>query len=324
MKYIPEKMTYKEYEESYTVRHIADTVGFMYLFVLAIQLVWEFVILKWLLAAGISLTTIQKYLSDPAISLTVNVLITAIMFTVPFIALCGRERQKPSTLIHYGSPKKGTFLPLVALGSGLCMVANAAASIITEILNLFGIEGKNTLENLPEGVFGMALTVIAVSLAPAVLEEFSCRGIVFGVARKLGEGFAIFVSAIFFSIMHMNANQIPFAFMAGIVLAFVYVKSESIWTAVAVHAINNLLSVILSIAMDGVSSKISQLIYLTVIAVAAAVSLAAFSFYTKNGGNFVLCASNMELSSKKKFIWFIKSPTVIVSIVASLAIMELL
>lgn len=321
MKYIPEKMTYKEYEEGYTVRHIADTVGFMYLFMLVIQIVWEFVILKYLLSAGISLTTIQKYMSEPAILLTANVLLTAIIFTVPFVALCGRERQKPSTLIHYGAPKKETFLPLVAMCSGLCMVANVASSIITQILSSFGIEGSNPLQTLPEGIWGIALVVISVSLAPAFLEEFAHRGIVFGITRKLGEGFAIFASSIFFAIMHMNISQIPFTFMIGMVLGFAYVKSESIWTTVVIHAINNLISVIFTFVLDGISTNISQLVFLTVIAFSAVVCLAGAIFYTKNGGNFALCASDMELSAKKKFVWFIKSPTVITSIVATALLM---
>ena len=321
MKYIPNKMTYKEYEESYTVRHIADTVGFMFIFMLAVQIVWEFASLKLLMLVGVSFTKIQEYTKDPAVLLAINVLVTAVMFTVPFIALCSRERQRPTTLIHYGAPKKRTFLPLVALGSALCMVSNAASSIISQILEQFGITGHNNLENLPQGPLGLVLTIITMSLAPAFLEEFAFRGIVFGITRRLGEGFAIFASAICFSIMHMNMSQIPFAFLAGLIIGFVYVKSESIWTAVTVHAINNLLSIILNALSRGLNTKLDQLLTLAVIAASAVITLGSFLAYTKNGGDFSLCASDMELSNKKKAGQFLKSPTVIISIIATVLMM---
>ncbi len=321
MKYIPEKMTYKEYEQSKTVRHIADTVGFMYIFMLVLQFVWEFPVLKLLMSFGLSLKSIQQYLLNPAIMLAVNVLLSAVIFLVPFITLCTRERQKPSQIIHFGAPENNTFLPLVALGSGLCMAANALSSIITQILEQFGIKGKDVLEDMPQGWWGVALCVVAVSLAPAFLEEFAFRGVVFGTARRAGEGFAIFVSAIMFSLMHLNISQIPFAFFAGIIIGFVYVKSQSIWTAMAVHAINNLISLALGYALDRVSQSTGDFISYVVIAASCIVSLLAFFVYSKRGGNFKLHSSDIELKTKNKALCFLKSPTIIVSIIATVIIL---
>ena len=323
MKYIPEKMTYKEYEESYTVRHIADTVGFMYLFMLILQFVWVIPFYKILLSLGVSLTKFGEYLSDPAIMLVLNVLLTAVIFTVPFITLCSRERKKPSEIIHYGAPKCRTFLPLVALGSSLCMLSNAASSVITQILEQIGIKGSNVLDEVPSGLWGFALCVFAVSFAPAVLEEFAFRGVVLGLVRKTGEGFAIFVSAIAFSLMHLNITQIPFAFFAGLIIGFVYVKSQSIWTAMAVHAINNLISICLDFGLDMVSKKIGDYISLGVIAASAVVALVSLLAFIKRGGNFKLCPSDYEISTKRKIGSFMKSPTVIVSIAATVILLIL-
>lgn len=323
MKYIPEKMTYKEYEESYTVRHIADTVGFMYLFMLILQFIWVFPIYKIIFSLGISLTNFDKYLNDPAIMLVVNVLLTAVIFTVPFITLCSRERQKPSAIIHYGAPKGRTFLPLVALGSSLCMLSNAAASILTQILEKIGIKGSNVLDEVPQGLWGFALCVVAVSFAPAILEEFAFRGVVLGLVRKTGEGFAIFVSAVMFSLMHLNITQIPFAFFAGLIIGFVYLKSHSIWTAVAVHAISNFISICLDFGLDMVSKRMGDYISLGIIAASAVVALVSLLSYTKRGGNFKLCACGYEISTKKKIGSFLKSPTIIVSLSATVILLLL-
>lgn len=323
MKYIPEKMTYKEYEESYTVRHIADTVGFMYLFMLILQYIWVFPIYKIIFSLGISLTNFDKYLNDPAIKLVVKVLLTAVIFTVPFITLCSRERQKPSAIIHYGAPKGRTFLPLVALGSSLCMLSNAATSILTQILEKIGIKGSNALDEVPQGLWGFALCVVALSFAPAILEEFAFRGVVLGLVRKTGEGFAIFVSAVMFSLMHLNIAQIPFAFFAGLIIGFVYLKSHSIWTAVAVHAISNFISICLNFGLDMVSKRMGDYISLGIIAASAVVALVSLLSYTKRGGNFKLCNSDYEISTKKKIGSFLKSPTIIVSLFATVILLLL-
>lgn len=323
MNYIPEKMTYKEYEESYTVRHIADTVGFMYLFMLILQLVWLFPFYKIIFSLGISLKNFDEYLSDPAIMLVVNVLLTAVVFTVPFITLCSRERQKPSAIIHYGAPKRRTFLPLVALGSSLCMLSNAASSVVTQILEKIGIENKNVFDELPQGLWGFALCVVAISFAPAVLEEFAFRGVVLGLVRKTGEGFAIFVSAVLFGMMHLNISQIPFGFFAGLIIGFVYVKSQSIWTAMAVHAINNFISVCLDFGLDMVSKRTGDYISLGIIAASAVVALLSLLAFIKRGGNFKLCPSDYELSTKEKIGSFMKSPTIIVSFAVTVILLLL-
>ena len=54
-----------------------------------------------------------------------------------------------------------------------------------------------------------------------------------------GKKFAIFCSAVCFGIFHGNLIQTPYAFLVGLILG--YVTAEySIWWAIAMHMINNM------------------------------------------------------------------------------------
>ena len=54
---------------------------------------------------------------------------------------------------------------------------------------------------------------------------------------------ALLVSAIMFSLIHLNLFQIPYALFAGVALAFIVVLSGSILPAILLHALNNAISV---------------------------------------------------------------------------------
>ena len=73
------------------------------------------------------------------------------------------------------------------------------------------------------------------------------RGVVMQPLRKFGDRFAIVASAVLFAILHGNMVQIPFAFVAGLALGYFAIVTNSIWTSVVIHSLNNLSAVIISI-----------------------------------------------------------------------------
>ena len=92
----------------------------------------------------------------------------------------------------------------------------------------------------------LILNLLAVAVLPALLEEMVYRGYVLRTLRGYGDWFAVMVSALMFGLMHGNTTQIPFAFMVGIILGWLYVMTDNIWLPVTVHFCNNAMSVLLS------------------------------------------------------------------------------
>ena len=63
--------------------------------------------------------------------------------------------------------------------------------------------------------------------------------------RGNGDGLAVLLSSLLFGLMHGNVAQIPFAFLVGIALGWLYVATDRIWLSIVVHFANNALSLTL-------------------------------------------------------------------------------
>ncbi len=94
------------------------------------------------------------------------------------------------------------------------------------------------------GIYGAFLKVVIV--AP-IVEELIFRGMIMhGFMRNYPKIVAIFISALFFALFHLNPWQFPATFLLGLLLGWVMVITRNIFACIAGHAINNLL-VLLSI-----------------------------------------------------------------------------
>ncbi len=119
------------------------------------------------------------------------------------------------------------------------MILMAATNIVLEPM----------LQLLPEipdfygrGVKALLLTVV---MAP-LLEEFLCRGILLDAARaKGGAAYGLLFSAVFFGVIHFYPAAVVNAFVMGLVLGFIYIRSNSLYITVILHAFNNALAMLL-------------------------------------------------------------------------------
>lgn len=117
-----------------------------------------------------------------------------------------------------------------------------AAAFINALL-LQGISvGYPSIDTEPT-LYGLVLNIIYIALVPAICEEFLFRGVILENMLPYGKTGAIVGSAVLFGIMHQNAAQLFYAMVAGLVFAFVYTKTGSLWTGMIIHFLNNALSV---------------------------------------------------------------------------------
>ena len=83
----------------------------------------------------------------------------------------------------------------------------------------------------------------AVVIAP-LTEEIVHRGIILkGLLAHYTQNWAIIWSAILFGLMHLNPWQFPIAFILGLVFAYWFIQTGSLWPAILGHALHNLISV---------------------------------------------------------------------------------
>lgn len=104
-------------------------------------------------------------------------------------------------------------------------------------------EALLSFDNIP----GVVVYCLYVCIIAPVFEEFLFRGILLRTLSKYHVGFAAFATSLFFGLMHGNLNQVPGAFLAGLVLAYVAIRSGSIRTPILIHMFINTYSTVMGI-----------------------------------------------------------------------------
>lgn len=165
-----------------------------------------------------------------------------LMFSVPlgiFFLVKSKDRVSDYFYINRG-PKIGVTLfgciGVLAINYVFTILSDAGnlifarIGVLTDTAELLGI-GEDAISNI--------IYFVILVIAPAILEEFCFRGVICGRLAQFNRTAAVLVSSILFSLMHMTVEQIPFAFAAGLLMGYVYLRTGSIWSSVLIHAVNN-------------------------------------------------------------------------------------
>lgn len=129
--------------------------------------------------------------------------------------------------------------PLLLLWGVLLMVAS---SVVTEPL-------LNLLPEIPN-VYGRGVWALLTLVVMAPLfEEVIFRGMVLESTRaRYGVVVAWLVSSVVFGIAHLHPTVAVNALVMGLVLGYIYIRSDSLWSTVILHAVNNALAYVLLMA----------------------------------------------------------------------------
>lgn len=115
------------------------------------------------------------------------------------------------------------------------------ANLVSEALGL-----DNLLEEQMLAWMHTPWGVLNIVLAAPLAEELIFRAGFIGTMRSHGYSMcaAVLVSALLFGLVHGNPAQMPVAFLLGLMLGYVYVRSGSLWPCWLAHATNNLVGVL--------------------------------------------------------------------------------
>lgn len=139
-----------------------------------------------------------------------------------------RERVTPFTVLRY-------FFIAFAISCGFSYIISIFTSASGLDSSVFDMPVASTpIEFL--------IDIIAIAVLPALFEEFVYRGILLASLLPFGKSFAIVASAVIFASVHGSIEQIIFAFVYGLIFAFIAVKTGSLLTGIVMHFLNNAFS----------------------------------------------------------------------------------
>ncbi len=106
-------------------------------------------------------------------------------------------------------------------------------------------EHMPALPNIVEGEFDMIMKerwgYLVVGLLAPLAEEMVFRGAILRSLLHWKENpwIGIVISAVLFAVIHMNPAQMPHAFLIGLLLGWMYYRTDSIVPGVVYHWVNN-------------------------------------------------------------------------------------
>ena len=189
--------------------------------------------------------------------------------TIAGVLIYRKLRRGTGRMFHFSL--RG-FNPMLILW-GFVMVLLTGV-VIEPVLELFPDAFLKMIDKM--GMHGGWSILMLVVLAP-VMEEVLFRGILLeSVRSKHSAGRAIVVSALMFGVIHLIPQQVVNAFAIGLILGYIYVRTESLWPVIIIHALNNAMAYVIMQWSDGANITVRSLIENnTLYAVVYGVSLAA-------------------------------------------------
>ena len=132
-------------------------------------------------------------------------------------------------------------LEMALLFFAMYLMTYAGSFVTTLILDGFGLGMVDVFQTeLPATVSESVVFFIAVGIVAPAAEEFIYRKLILGSLKRFGAWKAVIVSSLLFAVGHGNYFQFLYAFLAGIVLGTLAVRTGGIRYTVVLHIINNI------------------------------------------------------------------------------------
>lgn len=210
-------------------RRYCSRLGFAMLFVLLWTLAWQY---------GILLldTHLPVYMPDALFYALVLVGGYAVALPVAF-RIC---KGMPPMPFCKEAPRLRTFVRWAVIGFALMWFGSLIGNGVTDLIG--AVSGRPVEPLVDEMVSAMPMSVnlICVCGLGPLCEELLFRGLLAGRLARYGQAPGAFVSALLFGLYHANLEQFFYAFLLGLLLAYVYYRTGMLRFSVALHMVLNL------------------------------------------------------------------------------------
>lgn len=128
------------------------------------------------------------------------------------------------------------------------IVASIAVLMIMEKMGISFENSKTETVQNDKSIYSFCIAVIGAAIISPIYEEILYRGVFYTFFRdRYGIWGGVFISSIIFTVVHIPTyNTLPVNFLSGVVFAWLYEKTNSILSAMIVHALFNFLAVLLT------------------------------------------------------------------------------
>ena len=185
----------------------------------------------------------------PAAETALTAWLAAHFIAPPLLALVWLfgPRRRIAAALGFRRPRtsagRTTLLTLLALAGSLGFTALYAAA--ASALDWGPLIPGEVPRDILFGGAGVLLSLQGIVLLTPLVEEVFFRGFIFaGLRRALGPAGGMLLSAVIFSGFHIEPSVLLPIFVTGLLLAWLYHRTGSLWPPIAAHAAQNALALL--------------------------------------------------------------------------------
>ena len=153
------------------------------------------------------------------------------------------EKKEPIKMSALFSTELKDYIFIGWLGISLGICLSVAVSI-------FGISAEDeAFKQVSELIESQPfwLKIASVGIIIPIQEELMYRGLIYkNIEQRYDHIKAAVISSTVFAVMHMNLSQGIYAFLMGLVMAFIYQKTKNIYACITFHCSANIFAVFVS------------------------------------------------------------------------------
>ncbi len=227
---------YPEARENHAFRRVMTVLGFILIYKVLFDIFSTYLLPVFLELMGLDIHTAffsgERHGNETLI--IVLDIITQVIGRILPIAILVKHMQMPFSVMF---PLKITNKPMFRFGIPAVLLVTAVCSMMSyfyeEILSLINIDTSRSfmvptqLENLP--LFLVQMIIVAI------VSELCTHGVFLQFTRQFGDGTALIVTSIIYSVCTYDITRMPFAFVTTMVIGYFTIRTGSVITAVTMR-----------------------------------------------------------------------------------------
>lgn len=200
-------------------------------------------LLGFQVAFGIVVAVVMLVGGDksPAPSPIVLGLGNVLCFGIVLLWGCKKANQPLRTTCSLAPFSAVVLLPIAFGAVGLSVLLSEFDNLVRHV-----VPAPESIMELMRGLSQKGIwSIVLLAVVAPITEEPLFRGLILGgFLRRYSVKKAVLVSAALFSLLHVNPYQLASGFVLGIALAWVLLKTRSLWPCMILHAFYNSLGFI--------------------------------------------------------------------------------
>lgn len=205
--------------------------------VLRVNLYFLVILIISIFAPNLVNPTINGVTINPLMALIIK---NSIIFIIPIIIYINLTKSNVKRILMLDRPSNKDIFRAMLIG----ILAQPIVKFCYYLSSLF-YSNQEVLFLESTNNYPLWLVILMAGLIPSIVEDITVRGVVLSGYNYKSKGIAAFMTAIMYAMLNLNPSKFLYAFVIGVILAYMVRATGSVVISIICHFIINTVQIIL-------------------------------------------------------------------------------